>query len=155
MAILDKSKKPYIADGDNNVFIGLNLPINKSNGVDGYFSSSTTTIEAVKNNIRNLLQTYQGERLMQPNLGLNLRDYLFEPFTDDLKLQIQNDINETIGFWLPFVEIKKLEIKMDEQYEVGANKLIIDILFNITRDPTTLASVQVQIDGGVLGGGGY
>ena len=155
MAILDKSKKPYIADGDNNVFIGLNLPINKSNGVDGYFSSSTTTIEAVKNNIRNLLQTYQGERLMQPNLGLNLRDYLFEPFTDDLKLQIQNDINETIGFWLPFVEIKKLEIKMDEQYEVGANKLIIDILFNITRDPTTLASIQVEIDGSVLGGGGY
>ena len=155
MAILDKSKKPYIADGDTNVFIGLNLPINKSNGVDGYFSSSTTTLEAVKNNIRNLLQTYQGERLMQPNLGLNLRDYLFEPFTDDLELQIQNDINETIGFWLPFVEIKKLEIKMDEQYDVGVNKLIIEILFNITRDPTTLASVQVEIDGGVLGGGGY
>ena len=92
---------------------------------------------------------------MQPNLGLNLRDYLFEPFTDDLELQIQNDINETIGFWLPFVEIKKLEIKMDEQYDVGVNKLIIEILFNITRDPTTLASVQVEIDGGVLGGGGY
>ena len=137
MAILDKSKKPYIADEDNNVFIGLNLPIQKSNGVDGYFSSSTTTLDAVKTNIRNLLQTYQGERFMQPNLGLNLRDYLFEPFTDDLELQIQNDINETIGLWLPFVEIKKLEIKMDEQYDVGANKLIIDILFNITRDPNT------------------
>tara|TARA_Y100000361_G_C11144396_1_gene337130 strand:- start:110 stop:577 length:468 start_codon:yes stop_codon:yes gene_type:complete len=155
MAILDKSKKPYIADEDSNVFIGLNLPINKSNGVDGYFSSSTTTLDAVKNNIRNLLNTYQGERLMQPNLGLNLRDYLFEPFTDDLQLQIQNDINETIGFWLPFVQIKKLDIKMDEQYDVGANKLIIDILFNITRDPTTLASIQVEIDGSVLGGGGY
>ena len=155
MAILDKSKKPYIADEDNNVFIGLNLPIQKSNGVDGYFSSSTTTLDAVKTNIRNLLQTYQGERFMQPNLGLNLRDYLFEPFTDDLELQIQNDINETIGLWLPFVEIKKLEIKMDEQYDVGANKLIIDILFNITRDPNTLASIQVEIDGGVLGGGGY
>jgi len=44
MAILDKSKKPYIADNNDNVFIGLNLPINKSNGVEGYFTSSTTTI---------------------------------------------------------------------------------------------------------------
>ena len=35
------------------------------------------------------------------------------------------------------------------------NKLFIDILFNITRDPNTLASGQVEIDGGVLGGGGY
>ena len=155
MAILDKSKKPYIADEDNNVFIGLDLPIRKSNGVEGYFTSTTSTIEAVKTNIRNLLQTYQGERLMQPNLGLNLRDYLFEPFTDDLELQIQNDINETIGLWLPFIEIKKLEIQMDEQYEVGANKLSIDILFNITRDPNTLASVQINIDGSVLEGGGY
>ena len=155
MAILDVSKKPYIADEDKNVFIGLKLPIQKSNGIEGYFSSTTTTIDAVKTNIVNLLQTNQGERIMQPTLGLNLREYLFEPFTDDLELQIQNDINETIGFWLPFVEIKKLEIKMDEQYEVGANKLFIDILFNITRDPNTLASVQVEIDGGVLGGGGY
>tara|TARA_Y100000996_G_scaffold375289_1_gene325985 strand:- start:290 stop:757 length:468 start_codon:yes stop_codon:yes gene_type:complete len=155
MAILDVSKKPYIADEDKNVFIGLKLPIQKSNGIEGYFSSTTTTIDAVKTNIVNLLQTNQGERIMQPTLGLNLREYLFEPFTDDLELQIQNDINETIGFWLPFVEIKKLEIKMDEQYEVGTNKLFIDILFNITRDPNTLASVQVEIDGGVLGGGGY
>ena len=28
-----------------------------------------TTIEAVKNNIRNLLQTNEGERLMQPGIG--------------------------------------------------------------------------------------
>ena len=103
MAIIDKSKRPYIADENDNVFIGLNLPIQRSNGIDGYFDSSTTTIEAVKTNIKNLLLTHTGERLMQPNLGLNLRDYLFEQFTDDLLLQIQSEINDTIAFWLPFV----------------------------------------------------
>ena len=54
MAIIDKSKKPYIADEDNNVFIGLNLPIKRSNSIDGYFDSSTTTLDAVKQNILNM-----------------------------------------------------------------------------------------------------
>ena len=80
---------------------------------------------------------------------------MFEQFTDDLLLEIQNDISETIGFWLPFVQIKELDVKMDENYDVGANKLLIDILFNITRDPNTLASIQVQIDGSTLGGGEF
>lgn len=153
MAILDKSKKPYIVDDNENVFIGLKLPIVKSSGTEGYFASTETTIDAVKTNIKNLLYTNQGERLMQPNLGLNLRAYLFEPFTDELQLKIQTEISDMISVWLPFVEIKKLDIKMDEEYDVGTNKLLIDVLFNITRDPNTLASVQVTIDGSTLGGG--
>ena len=52
MAILDKSKKPYIADDNENVFIGLNLPLIKSAGPEGYFSSTSTTIDAVKVNIK-------------------------------------------------------------------------------------------------------
>ena len=49
---------------------------------------------------------------MQPNIGLNLRSYLFEQFTDDLLLQIQSDITDTIGFWLPFVQVKDLIINI-------------------------------------------
>ena len=66
MAIKDKSRKPYILDNDSNVKIGIDLPIRRDSGEDGFFASTSTTIEAVKNNIRNLLQTNQGERLFQP-----------------------------------------------------------------------------------------
>ena len=155
MAIRDISKKPYIADEDSNVFIGLNLPIHRSNGPDGYFDSSTTTIEAVKNNLKNLLYTNKGERLMQPALGFDFRKFLFEPYSDDTRLELETEITETVGYWLPFVQIKKLDIQMDEKYDVGTNTLMIEILFNITRDPNTLASVQITIDGSVLGGGGF
>tara|TARA_Y100000593_G_scaffold80086_1_gene149343 strand:+ start:470 stop:937 length:468 start_codon:yes stop_codon:yes gene_type:complete len=155
VAFLDRNKRPYIADEDNNVFIGLQLPIQKSNGVEGYFLSSQTTIEAVKNNIKNLLLTNKGERLMQPNIGLNLREYLFEPLTDDSIMEMQNEINETIGAWLPFVTIERLNITPGEENSIGSHQLLIDIVFTITRDPNTLSSLQVAIDGGVLGGGGY
>ena len=147
MAIKDLSKKPFIEDRDNNVFIGIDLPFRKSDGIEGWFASTTTTIEAVKNNIRNLLSTHKGERYMQPNIGLNLRKFLFEQFTDELRLQIENDILDTLDFWLPFIQVKDLKVEMSSATagDVNNNKLIISVVFNITRDPNTLESVQVEI----------
>ena len=149
MAIKDTSKKPFIEDRDDNVFIGIDLPFRKSDGVGGWFASTTTTIEAVKNNIRNLLNTYKGERFMQPNIGLNLRKFQFEQFTDELRLQIENDILDTFEFWLPFVQVRDLKVQMSDATagSVNNNKLIISVVFNITRDPNTLESVQVEIGG--------
>jgi len=145
MAIIDASKKPFIEDRDDRIFIGIDMPFRKSNGQEGYFASTTTTIDAVKNNIRNLVQTNKGERFMQPSLGIELRKYLFEQFTDESRISIENDITDALNFWLPFVEIKKLIVAMDEEYDVGRNKLKIDITFNINKDPNTLSSVQIDI----------
>ena len=149
MAIKDLSKKPFIEDRDDNVFIGIDLPFRKSDGIEGWFASTTTTITAVKNNIRNLLSTHKGERFMQPNIGLNLRKFQFEQFTDELRLQIENDILDTFEFWLPFVQVRDLEVQMSEVTAGGVNnnKLIISVVFNIKRDPNTLESVQVEIGG--------
>ena len=78
MAIRDTSRKPYIEDNDTKVKIGIDLPIRRGDDLDGFFATTSTTIEAVKNNIRNLLQTEEGERFFQPNLGIGLRKILFE-----------------------------------------------------------------------------
>ena len=145
MAIKDTTRTPFIEDNDTNIFIGIDLPFRKSGGAGGWFASTPTTIEAVKNNIRNLVQTEQGERYMQPRLGLNLRKYMFEQYTEETVLMVQNDILTTLGFWLPFVEVKQLDVSMEETDAVGKNKMTIFIVFNITRDPTTLGSVQVEI----------
>tara|TARA_Y100000034_G_scaffold96734_1_gene117860 strand:+ start:49 stop:495 length:447 start_codon:yes stop_codon:yes gene_type:complete len=148
MAIKDTSKKPFIEDRDDNVFIGIDLPFRKSDGVGGWFASTTTTIEAVKNNIRNLLSTHKGERYLQPNIGLNLRKFQFEQFTDELRLQVENDILDTFEFWLPFIQVRDLQVKMSESGAgTGKNTLVINVVFNITRDPNTLESVQVEIGG--------
>tara|TARA_Y100000593_G_scaffold58584_1_gene108831 strand:+ start:4036 stop:4503 length:468 start_codon:yes stop_codon:yes gene_type:complete len=148
MAILDTTRKPYLEDNDTNIFIGLDLPIHKSDGVEGYFASTSTTIEAVKNNIKNLLNTQQGERLMQPNFGIDLKGFLFEPITPESIAGISDNITATLGFWLPFVEITNLEITTADELEsvVGDNEIKINIEFFIRRDPNTLASVQVSIN---------
>ena len=153
MAIKDTAKKPFLVDNNTEVFIGIDLPFYKSTGREGWFASTSTTIEAVKNNIRNLLNTHQGERLMQPTLGLNLRRHLFEQIDEELIIAIEDDIMNTLGNWLPFVEVKDMQINTSQtNHLINPNTIIIDIVFNILQDPTTLTSVQVTIDGGVSGG---
>ena len=145
MAIKDTKRKPYIEDNDENIFIGIDLPFRRSNGKEGYFASTTTTIEAVKNNIRLLLSTEKNERLMQPNLGLGLRRFLFEQFNNETVLAVQNEIADTVGLWLPFVEIRDIEVTMNEGGPVGNNTMTINVLFNIIRNSNTVESVQIEI----------
>ena len=143
MAIRDLNKRPFIADRDVNTSIGIDLPFRKSDGPEGWFASTKTTIEAVKNNIKLLLQTQRGERLMQPNLGINLRKYLFEQLTSDTKSAIENEISDTFSFWLPFVNINDLQVNISEGDT--NNTINIFISFNINKDPNVTESIQITI----------
>ena len=148
MAILDTSiTGSFNEDRDENIFIGLDLPFRKSDGPEGYFASTTTTIASVKNNIKNLLLTQRGERFLQPSLGLNLRKYAFEQFTEDLKETIHLEIIDSIKLWLPFVDINEIRINMNDEDSIGKNKLNIFVLFNIRHAPSILESVEVDITG--------
>tara|TARA_R100001377_G_scaffold10727_1_gene5381 strand:+ start:607 stop:1098 length:492 start_codon:yes stop_codon:yes gene_type:complete len=163
MAIKDTSRKPFIQDNDTNVKIGIDLPIRRGDDIDGFFSSTSTTIEAVKNNIRNLLSTNQGERFFQPNLGLNLRKILFENITDGNLIDVQDAILDKMEFWLPFVEVRDIKVlSKNSSTDIGVNEVIVKILFNIKQDPNTLDSVSLNFGSDVSNtessgnsGGGY
>ena len=163
MAIKDTSRKPYIVDNDTNVKVGIDLPIRRGDDRDGYFASTSTTIEAVKNNIRNLLQTNEGERFFQPNLGLNLRTLLFEHITNENLIGVQNAIMDKFEFWLPFVEVRNIEVlSRDDDSNIGINEIRVKILFNIKQDPNTLDSITLdfssdisETESNITSGGGY
>ena len=163
MAIKDTSRKPYIQDNDTNVKVGIDLPIRRGSDKDGFFASTSTTIEAVKNNIRNLLQTNEGERFFQPNLGLNLRTLLFEHITNENLIGVQDSILDKIEFWLPFVEVRDIQVlSRDDTTDIGVNEIRVKILFNIKQDPNTLDSITLDFSSDVTesesnasSGGGY
>tara|TARA_Y100001972_G_C7403480_1_gene209640 strand:+ start:64 stop:498 length:435 start_codon:yes stop_codon:yes gene_type:complete len=144
MPILDRRNNQLIEDKDTRVSVGLNFPISRAPGnQDGFFSTSKTTIESIKNNIRLLLQTQKGERMFQPNLGMGIRRFLFEQITEDTQVQIENDIVDTFATWLPFVELREIDVNLAEQDQ---NKINIKIVFNIKRAPNTIESVGVVLE---------
>ena len=143
MPILDNRKDRFVEDQDSRVSVGIDFPFARVVGGDGYFGTTKTTIEAVKTNIRLLLQTNQGERLFQPSLGMNLKQLLFEQMTEDLSIQIENDIVDVFGRWLPFVDLRNIEVNRRDDI----NQVTINIEFNINRTPNATESVQVTFDG--------
>ncbi len=163
MAIRDTSRKPYIVDNDTKIKVGIDLPIRRGDGLDGFFATTSTTIEAVKNNIRNLLQTEEGERFFQPNLGIGLRRLLFENITEENLLGIQDVILDKLEFWLPFVEVRDIQVlSRDDTTDIGVNEIRVKILFNLKQDPNTLESITLDFssdisesESNVSSGGGY
>jgi phage baseplate assembly protein W len=147
MAIVDKSrlKTPNVFDQDESVALGLKLPMTFDNGYD---ASTKTTLEAVKQNVLNLCSTEIGERVMQPNLGVSIKKYLFEPFSEDLVVQVQDTIVESMNFWLPFVQLNDIRVKMsDNNSDVGRSTMEISVDFSLKQDPTSTESVTMTVGG--------
>ena len=143
MPILDRRNNQLVEDKDTRVSVGIDFPFAIVPNKDGYFATTKTTIESVKNNIRLLLQTQKGERMFQPNLGMGIRRFLFEQITEDTQVQIENDIVDTFATWLPFVELREINVDLSEQ---DRNKINIKIVFNIKRAPNTIESVGVVLE---------
>ena len=141
MPILDRRTKQLIEDKDTRVSVGIDFPFARVPNQDGYFKTTKTTIESIKNNIRLLLQTEQGERVFQPTLGMNLKQLLFEQITEDTTIEIENNIVDTFERWLPFVDLNDIQINTDN------NQVNINITFSIKRASTSLESVSVTLGG--------
>lgn len=89
--------------------IGVTIPFDKKNGI---FNQSYTDREQVISNLRNLLLTRKGERIMQPEFGTDLQYYLFEQITDELEFQekLIGEIRSSLNFWMPYVSIQDLKV---------------------------------------------
>ena len=144
MAIIDPRVNQLIEDKDTRVRVGLQMPLGRQPGSnDGYFASTKTTMDAVKEDVKLLLLTQQGERLFQPLLGMNIRRFLFEQITENTVVEIENDIVETFSRWLPFVQLNDIKVDITDQ---DRNKIKIDVKFNIANAPNDLQSVGVVLE---------
>ena len=144
MAIIDKNQQNWLlVDQDQDQFIGLTLPFYLDNGD---IASTKTTIEAVKQNLFNLCSTEAGERIMQPNLGVRLKRFLFEPGGSTTSEEVAEVIREAIEYWLPFLLIRDIEINMSESQSGNLrNTMNIKIHFALQQNPNTLDSVQIEV----------
>jgi phage baseplate assembly protein W len=111
----------------SNYAIGISLPIQIGKTA---FEQTFTTFEQVKSNIKNLLLTKKGERILQPEFGSGLQSLLFEQNVDDLEGRIEDTINESLEQWLPYVTAEEIDIESTDELRDN-NKLNVSIKFRI------------------------
>ena len=145
MPILDRRTNQFVGDQDTRVSVGIDFPFALVPNQDGYFKTTKSTIDAIKNNIKLLLQTEQGERVFQPNLGMGLKRFVFEQITEDTTIEIENNIDDVSETGLPFVDLKDIQINIDSENQTN-NKIGINITFSINKAPGSLESVGIVLE---------
>ena len=85
--------------------------------------------DAVKESIKNLILTDRGERLMQPNIGGNVRAMLFENITPATLKMIENQITTTVEFHEPRAELINVKVATTRD----ENTVAVNIQFYIVN----------------------
>ncbi len=103
----------------------------------GAFATNDTTVDAITDDLKILIKTNWGERVIQYDFGANLRSLLFEPMVDT-KEQISDAITAAVAKWMPFVVINSLEVYLNEDdATVDYNSALIKIIFDVGQTGLT------------------
>jgi len=92
---------------------------------EGDYSSNKTIKEVVKQNFKNLVLTSPGERIMIPDFGVGIRNYLFEQNDIQISKRILERLNQQIEKFMPFIEIQSFSPNFEE------NEMVISIQYFI------------------------
>ncbi len=87
-----------------------------------------TDFEAVRSSIRNLILTDKYERLLDPNIGSNIRRALFDPMDGATAKVIQDYIRETISNYEPRATLQDVIVIPD----YDNNTYTVTIYFSVT-----------------------
>ena len=97
--------------------INFKFPLKSVNR--GFFQGNQTTASAIREDIKILLMTVKGERVMNKNMGTTipiLAGQLFEPIHQtELLEKIKLEISTAIETYLPFVSLQNIDIITSEQ----------------------------------------
>ena len=75
---------------------------------DGPYSLVNDYATLMRQNLKMLLLTAPGERMMIPSYGVGLRNFLFENRGPNVKNDIRAKIKEQVKIYLPFIKILRI-----------------------------------------------
>jgi phage baseplate assembly protein W len=102
------------------------LPLRRDTS-DGFVMIKTFP-KLIRQNLKMLILTNPGERIMEPGFGVGLQTYLFQNFTEGTYAEIEAKIKEQVAKYLPVVTIIGLGIDTSGQ---DSNQLKISLKFAI------------------------
>ena len=85
------------------------LPLSVNN-IDGHYTLIKNYRDLIKQNFKNLILTSPGERMMIPDFGVGIRNFLFENDDPELRQRIKSRIIEQAGRYLPFIKIVNMNM---------------------------------------------
>lgn len=111
--------------------LSVKLPLSYSNQ-DGPYALNKDLAEVVHQNLKNLVLTSPGERVMQPKFGVGARRYLFENVTGNSFQELVTAIYDQVRRYMSFVIIEDVQVFDDEtDSTLYPNEVRLIIRYNI------------------------
>jgi len=104
----------------SSLAVKLPLMYSQENG----YMMIKNTLPMIKQNLKMLLLTNPGERVMIPSFGVGIQRYLFENFSETTYAQIRHKINEQTRIFMPYITIHNIEFQ-PKDIDSGKLSLII------------------------------
>ena len=105
----------------------------------------------MRENIKTLLLTTKGERVMHGELGTNipvLQGQLFEPISRDETFEnIRLEIETAIQTYLPYIRILNISmITQEEEPLLGNNKIRVNMAYAISDQSALVDNVDITLN---------
>ena len=126
-------------DLNPNTYIGLSFPLRKDKFND--FAMTKNSLEQARHNLKNLLLTFPGERVGQPEFGSRLRALCFEQQDDELPGQIEEEVKQTVSSWLPYINIQEVNTLTEDG---DLNKIFVEVKYTTTLNPQTQEAITID-----------
>ncbi len=95
------------------------------------FAMNKTLPELVRQNLKMLILTNPGERVMDPDFGVGINRYLFSNFSENYQAKIRAKINEQVGLYMPGLVVQSVDFYSVEPDTNSAAFRIVYYLPNI------------------------
>ena len=103
------------------------------------FNNQTGTVEMVsdytdiKESLDILLSTSLGERVMQPDYGCNLNDYMFESLSSTLIGIIKQKVTNAILYYEPRIVAEKVDVTADDSFDLIEGIFTVSVEYSIPQ----------------------
>lgn len=105
------------------------LPLIFDKDEDGLYGLNKTLNDTVKQNLKMLLLTSPGERIMDSDFGVGIRRSLFEQDTLALREQLNSRILQQVKKYISYIQIESIDFSAPGENE--ENTMFITIRYSV------------------------
>ena len=120
--VRDQREDITYKDIDLNVNVGIVRGDNAASPENLKDLNTSVNFEAIKNSLINLITTFPGQKILNPEFGMNFGDLLFLPVSKARATVIGETINNTFVGFEPRIQITFIEVVADienQEYELN------------------------------------
>lgn len=108
------------------------LPLKLSPSKSELFVMNTTLADAAQDNLKSIILTNRGERVMEPDFGANLKAILTEFGTAGFENEVMTRIKTATSKYLPYISLQQMKLnKLDSPPASGLVVVTLEIEYSI------------------------